>query len=70
MEPPCRQSGSLNPTPRNDVNQGVKTRTFSVPKNPDFELVILNSIQSLFDNWQCQHQKDSASGNLGFPCAE
>jgi iron only hydrogenase large subunit-like protein len=44
-----------------DVNQRLKTRTFSVPKNPEFEHVILNSIQNLLDDWRCQHQKDSAS---------
>ena len=44
-----------------DVNQGLKTRTSSVPKNPEFEPVILHLIQNLFENWRCQHQKDSAS---------
>jgi hypothetical protein len=49
------------------VNQGLKTWAFSVPKNPEFEHVILNSIQNLFENWRCQHQKDSASG-CGMTC--
>jgi hypothetical protein len=47
-----------------------QTSSVRVPKNPEIEHVIPNAFADLFDNWRCQHQKDSASGNLGFPCAE
>jgi hypothetical protein len=50
-----------------DVNQGLKTWAFSVPKNPEFEHVIPNAFVDLFDYWRCQHQKDSASG-CGMTC--
>jgi hypothetical protein len=53
-----------------DANQELRARVFSIPKNPECEHVIPKAFADLFDNRQCQHQKDSASGNLGFPCAE
>jgi hypothetical protein len=53
-----------------DANQGLRAWVFSVPKNPDIEHVILNSIQNLFDDWQSSIEKIPHRGELSSPCAE
>jgi hypothetical protein len=37
------------------VNQGLRTRILSVPKNPEFEHVIPKAFVDLFDDWRRQH---------------